>query len=358
MIAALSAALLLASCGDGETAESAGEQEQGENLIPEEAGFFDSIFADGSAQLLGEQAVHENGSMLQLHSVQVKPTETILNVTLINGRDREVSFNRFGDGDNSFIVSGSGVKLVLSPPPDNMKLLVQPKQSMDAQLVFLGELPAGQQAQLVLNEGQSATGKFADSPGYRVTIPLSGEAFGDDGSKKKISRIASSRNIAMTNLSAATAGTSSSEASGVATSSLSPVEALQSDLSAEETDRGTLVSLPGDVLFDFDKATIRDSAKPTLDKLAELIKLQNPPSVAIEGHTDNRGSNAYNHKLSLARARSVEDYLVSKGVERGKLKSEGFGESKPVARNETPSGADDPDGRQKNRRVEAVLAKP
>ncbi len=57
---------------------------------------------------------------------------------------------------------------------------------------------------------------------------------------------------------------------------LTQVDTLKSELSATETDRGTLVSLPGDVLFDFDKATIRADARPTLDKLAQLIKAQNP----------------------------------------------------------------------------------
>ena len=95
-------------------------------------------------------------------------------------------------------------------------------------------------------------------------------------------------------------------------------------------------------MFDFDKATLQANAKTTLDKLAELVKLQNPPSVAIEGYTDSKGEDTYNDKLSLDRARSVEDYLVGKGIDRGKLRTKGLGESKPVAPNETDSGADNP----------------
>jgi outer membrane protein OmpA-like peptidoglycan-associated protein len=136
------------------------------------------------------------------------------------------------------------------------------------------------------------------------------------------------------------------------------VDSIKSALGATETDRGTLVSLPGDVTFDFDKATIRPDARPTLDKLAELIKAQNPPSVAIEGHTDSKGEDAYNQKLSDARALAVRDYLVSvRTVDGTRLTTKGYGELKPVAPNATADGKDDEAGRAKNRRVEVILAK-
>ncbi|WP_158515204.1 OmpA family protein [Bordetella sp. H567] len=130
---------------------------------------------------------------------------------------------------------------------------------------------------------------------------------------------------------------------------------MQSELSAVQVDRGTLVSLPGDVLFDFDKATIRASAQATLDKLAELIKLRQPASVIIEGHTDSKGDDAYNQRLSEARAASVRAYLSQHGAGNTPMSVAGFGERKPVVPNEKPDGSDDPDGRQRNRRVEVVL---
>ena len=139
---------------------------------------------------------------------------------------------------------------------------------------------------------------------------------------------------------------------------MSQVTALQSQLGATQTDRGTVVSLAGDVTFDYDKATIRADAQPTLDKLAALIKAQQPPSVAIEGHTDSKGDDGYNQKLSEHRATAVRDYLISvRTVDGTKLSTKGFGELKPVAPNALPSGGDDAAGRAKNRRVEVVLAK-
>ena len=147
-------------------------------------------------------------------------------------------------------------------------------------------------------------------------------------------------------------------ASGTSTSTLTQVDTLKSELKATETDRGTLVSLPGDVVFDFDRASIRPDARPTLDKVAQLINTQAPPTVAIEGHSDNKGDDAYNQRLSEARATAVRDYLISvRTVDGTKLVTKGYGELKPVAPNMKPDGADDDPGRQRNRRVEIVLGK-
>ena len=140
------------------------------------------------------------------------------------------------------------------------------------------------------------------------------------------------------------------------TSSVSSIEAIRSDLGATETARGTLVALPGDVLFDFDKAEIRPSARPILAKLAQLIESENPPAIAIEGHTDSKGDDSYNDRLSMARAQAVRDFL--KDVHRVPgdiMQAEGLGEDRPAAPNANPDGSDNEDGRQKNRRVEVVL---
>ena len=153
-------------------------------------------------------------------------------------------------------------------------------------------------------------------------------------------------------------GGSSLSAGGGAQSSLTPVAELKSRLGATETDRGTLVALPGDVTFDYDKATIRPDARATLDTLAELIKAQKPPSVAVEGHTDSKGEDAYNQRLSEARATAVRDYLISvRTVDGTRLATKGVGELRPVAPNQSPTGGDDAAGRAKNRRVEVILGK-
>lgn len=107
--------------------------------------------------------------------------------------------------------------------------------------------------------------------------------------------------------------------------------------------------MSADVNFAFDSAKLRDLAIPTLDKIAGTLKANSDYSASLEGHTDSIGPESYNMKLSLRRANSVADYLVSKGVNRNSLKISGFGESKPVQSNKTSKG------RAANRRVEIKI---
>ncbi|MFJ7282017.1 OmpA family protein [Pseudomonas sp. NPDC099000] len=107
-----------------------------------------------------------------------------------------------------------------------------------------------------------------------------------------------------------------------------------------------VITLPGDVLFAFNKSDLSPSAQSQLDAL--MSKLQNADVVSIKviGHTDGVGSDEYNQALSERRASSVAAYLLSQGLAPNKLTSEGRGESQPMADNETD------EGRAKNRRVE------
>jgi outer membrane protein OmpA-like peptidoglycan-associated protein len=100
------------------------------------------------------------------------------------------------------------------------------------------------------------------------------------------------------------------------------------------------------VHFDFDKATIRKEARPILDEAIATLQREGTVSVVAEGHTDSRGSDTYNQTLSLRRATAVRDYLVAGGIGSSRIQVQGFGESRPVASNDTD------DGRAQNRRVE------
>jgi outer membrane protein OmpA-like peptidoglycan-associated protein len=101
-----------------------------------------------------------------------------------------------------------------------------------------------------------------------------------------------------------------------------------------------------DVLFDFDKSTIKPEAAKILDRLVAFMNENKDKKVALSGHTDNIGTEAYNMGLSNRRWMSVRDYVVKKGVDGGRVSGQGFGESKPIADNKTAQG------RAKNRRVE------
>jgi outer membrane protein OmpA-like peptidoglycan-associated protein len=130
-----------------------------------------------------------------------------------------------------------------------------------------------------------------------------------------------------------------------------------SGLGAFETDLGTALRLSADVLFDFDKADLKPAAIPMLERLAELIQQKKPRQVQVHGHTDSIGSDTYNLKLSQRRADAVAAWLRQHGVSADLLATKGFGAGNPIAANRGPDGADDPAGRQKNRRVDILLAK-
>lgn len=128
------------------------------------------------------------------------------------------------------------------------------------------------------------------------------------------------------------------------------------DLAIKETETEVRIELSGDILFDFDKATLRPAAEPILTRVAEVIRKYGKPMVRIEGHTDSKGSDDYNLKLSQRRADSVKDWLIANRA-TGVLTTKGLGETSPAVPNDKPDGSDDPDGRQKNRRVEIIVKK-
>lgn len=132
------------------------------------------------------------------------------------------------------------------------------------------------------------------------------------------------------------------------------VEELQVRESATEL----TIDLAADVLFDFDKADILPKAEETLGKAAAVIRERAKGVVRIEGHTDSKGNDAYNLRLSQRRADSVRNWFVQKGgLTAVRFQTRGLGETQPVAPNEKTDGSDDPEGRQKNRRVQIVMQK-
>lgn len=132
-------------------------------------------------------------------------------------------------------------------------------------------------------------------------------------------------------------------------------ETTLSELGARRQGNLIIVSLPSDVLFDFDKYDIRPDARPVLAQLSEVLLAMPDGPVEITGHTDAKGSDDYNQSLSERRADSVRNWLAGLGVDSVRMTTQGKGESMPVAPNAHADGSDDPEGRQKNRRVEFVI---
>jgi OOP family OmpA-OmpF porin len=113
----------------------------------------------------------------------------------------------------------------------------------------------------------------------------------------------------------------------------------------------TKVFTLNNVYFDVDKATIKPESYKQLDDLVELMKLKKGMEIEIAGHTDNTGSKEHNLELSQARAEAVKKYLVKKGIDPKRIVAKGYGDSEPIATNDTP------EGRAKNRRIEVRIIK-
>lgn len=124
---------------------------------------------------------------------------------------------------------------------------------------------------------------------------------------------------------------------------------LNQVLETRDTARGLIVNM-SDVLFDFNKATLKPGAKQRLAKVSGILLAYPDLHLRIEGYTDNVGSAPYNMQLSDRRAATVRDFLVSQGVSPANVSAQGFGESNPVASNNTAAG------RQMNRRVDLVVS--
>ena len=123
-----------------------------------------------------------------------------------------------------------------------------------------------------------------------------------------------------------------------------------------ETSRGIVITLPS-TFFAFDKFDIDDKARPVVDRIAKVMNHPRATSrkISLEGHTDNVGTAEYNMTLSRKRVDAVAAEMVKQGMKADRVTVQAYGETRPVAPNRKPDGTDDPAGRAKNRRVEAVI---
>lgn len=134
------------------------------------------------------------------------------------------------------------------------------------------------------------------------------------------------------------------------------VESISGDVRTFESPDKVQVSLAADVLFEFDKADLTPAAAAQIDEAAGRVKTGSKGPVAIVGHTDAKGTDAYNQDLSLRRANAVRDALAVKapGIT---YEVSGKGASEPIAPNTNEDGSDNPEGRARNRRVTVTFSK-
>ncbi len=137
------------------------------------------------------------------------------------------------------------------------------------------------------------------------------------------------------------------------------VEALRQEMAqlqasavdTQRTDKGTVLTLT-DVVFEYDKASLKTGAVRSVYRLAEFLKAHPDQRVLIEGFTDSTGSASYNQRLSEERAQAVAEVLRANGISPDRIVTRGLGQNYPIATNETDAG------RQRNRRVEITLINP
>ncbi len=124
-------------------------------------------------------------------------------------------------------------------------------------------------------------------------------------------------------------------------------------VTVQRVEEGIAVSFDSGILFTFDSSELRPEARENLNKLTEILNRDTNTNLLIVGHTDWIGSETYNQGLSMRRALSAANYIISQGISRDRIDVEGRGEYEPIADNETE------EGRQLNRRVEvAIFASP
>ena len=137
----------------------------------------------------------------------------------------------------------------------------------------------------------------------------------------------------------------------ISTSGLGNIDSLKKDMALSLIEKNKSYSLKN-ILYDFNKASLTQTAMGVLDTLHQILT-ENPSFIIeLSSHTDSKGEDAYNMKLSQKRAESCVSYLVSKGIPAGRMKAVGYGESRPLVPNQKQDGNDDPEGRALNRRTE------
>lgn len=129
-------------------------------------------------------------------------------------------------------------------------------------------------------------------------------------------------------------------------------EEIEADLEGAEVERvgeGIKITFDSGLLFDVNKYSLKQATKDNLIELSQTLQKYEDTKILVEGHTDASGSDELNQTLSENRAKAVADYIVSLGVERSRITTTGYGESQPVASNETT------EGKAANRRVEMAI---
>jgi outer membrane protein OmpA-like peptidoglycan-associated protein len=342
--------------------------------------------ASGDASGAEVQASHPNGAAVRARRAQIiqregaRPASCVVGLRATNGNDRAIRLNQDG---GLVLVDERGAAAPLKPPAENPELAVPPGQLLDATLVFdCRTVDTTGALTLSTNRGTAGT---ADNP-YE-TLPVFAlrlmPARAADGaptpsaSRATLAPIARSR-LAVPVATAAAAVTPSPAPAGSAartaippnrpadpapaesrpaTAAPRPVPTLRPVKSETgKSERGERIVMSADLLFGAAGDTVLAAAEPLLGQLAELIAKTRPREVIVAGHTDAAGGDDENMAMSERRARAVAVWLKAHAAKPApNFVERGYGRTRPLAPNHQPDGSPDPDGRERNRRIEVTL---
>jgi len=323
--------------------------------------------APGTAEVAGvpgprEVAVdlrgdHPGGTSLAVARASFHEDRIQVEVTAANPTGRDVALA----ADGLVLRDDLGTVHRLSPPPSDPRIGVPAGGTVDATLVFLGPVnPAARALTLVTNPDAPATAPpqtlrpALTIPGIPVPPPAPAPTPGGRARPRTpppTTPAPAERSVALARTEVrlapqvvSVAGVAEAGEGQVAAGEASATERALADLGAVRTAEGLVVTLPERVLFAFDDDVVRPDAAATLDRIAAVLAGTPDAAVAVRGHTDRTGDDAYNQDLSERRAAAVAAALVARGTPASRLTAEGYGEQRPV-------GPDD----AADRRVEVVV---
>ncbi len=288
---------------------------------------------------VGADTSHPSGVTVSLQSIGFTSSGMQARIEATNTNSESVALNSVAGA----IIDDTGARYPLRPVEDNPQLVLAGSSTITANLFFSGRpRPDAVAITISLNPGQSQTDPDSRTPAFAFG-PFALERPEPTGEvpEAKVFSVGLRSKLADAEL---------------ANSEVENVASILRQFNATAVEGGFRLTLPDDILFDFNSATLRTDATTALALISDVLDYFEGDQVLILGHTDSIGSAAYNSELSQKRAESVSVFLAkTHGIDPGRLTAEGRGADEPVAPNTNPDGSDNPEGRQLNRRVEIVV---
>jgi outer membrane protein OmpA-like peptidoglycan-associated protein len=284
---------------------------------------------------VGEEIEHPSGVSVALDSMRFTDSGIQAGVEVTNPGDGSAGLAASG----AYVIDDTGARFLLQPPAENPELMLDPSSTLSASLVFGGRpVAAATEVTVVFNAGGSDDAESTSSPRF-VFGPFPLTRTGSAGAVPAAPAI----DVALRS------GLAPAE---LASSEIEEVADILRQFDATEVEGGFRLTLPDDILFEFNSADLSDDAADALLLIVDVLEYFEGDPLVVIGHTDSVGSDSYNKELSQTRAENVVAFLAEQGIDRERMEAEGRGAAEPVAPNTNDDGSDNPEGRQANRRVE------